>query len=140
MANQSTSVSQLLQNEHHAATAQMPHDPSKQYANMPRMGSESIDTRAVVPVQPSGPSQGLSAPEGPSRKEFFGLKECDWRSAILVFILILLLSSGIFSSYVMRPYVPGSVGSDGSTTVVGSFTAAVLGVLLFLFVRFVGKF
>jgi hypothetical protein len=134
-----TPLSQLLGNDEGPQRSQMPsQDPSAHFGNLPRMGG-SIDAKPVTTMLPSGVGQGMSMPEGASRKEFFGLKEIDWKSMILVFAIILILSSGMFSSCI-RPYVPGSVGSDGRTTIIGSLIAAILGVVIFVLVRFAGKF
>lgn len=138
---QTTPLSQLLgKDEGPNRGLSMPsQDPSGQFANLPQMGGGAINTRPVTQMMPSGVGQGISMPEGSHRKEFFGLKEMDWKSMILVFAIILILSSGMFSSC-MRPYVPGSVGSDGRTTLIGSFIAAIIGTLVFVIVKYVGKF
>jgi hypothetical protein len=140
---QTTPLSQLLgkdEGPNRGPSMQMPsQDPSGQFGNLPQMGGGPINTRPVNMMMPSGVSQGLSAPEGLTRKEFFGLKEIDWKSMILVFAIILILSSGMFASCV-RPFVPGSTGSDGRTTMIGSLIAAIVGTIVFVVVRFLGKF
>lgn len=148
---QTTSLAQLLDDprESQMQQAQMQQaqmqqmqmqDPSRQFGNLPHMGGNmNAVTGPVTQMMPSGMGQGLSMPDGPTRKEFFGLKEVDWKSIVLVFAIVLILSSGLFSSCV-RPYVPGSVGSDGRTTIIGSVIAAILGVLIFVIVKFFGKF
>jgi len=130
---QTTPLSALLGKEDRP---QVPNqDPSGQFGQQP----VRMDTRPVMHQMPSGMGQGVSMPEGAVRKEFFGLKEIDYKSAILVFAIILILSSGMFSSCV-RPYVNSAVGSDGKTTLVGSLIAATVGVLLFVLIKLVGKF
>lgn len=130
---QTTPLSVLLGNREDKPMA----DPTANFAQLPN--GNIIPTNPITNQQPMGMGQGLSMPEPPSRKEFFGLKEFDYKSAILVFAIILILSSGMFSSCV-KPYVPGSVGTDGRTTIVGSLIAAFVGVLIFVIVKFVGKF
>jgi hypothetical protein len=103
------------------------------------MGGGPINARPITQMMPGGAGQGLSVPDGASRKEFFGLKEIDWKSMILVFAIILILSSGMFSSCV-RPYVPGSVGSDGRVSLIGSLIAAIIGTILYAVIKFIGKF
>lgn len=136
---QTTSLSQLLGKDEAPNRPMPPQDPSGQFGNLPQMGSGPVNTRPVTGMMPVGVGQGLSAPEGPSRKEFFGFKEIDWKSMILVFAIILILSSGMFASCV-RPYVPNSVGSDGRTTFIGSLIAAILGTLIFAIVKLLGRF
>lgn len=138
---QTTPLSQLLgKDEGPNRSMQMPsQDPTGQFGNLPQMGGGNINTRPVTSMMPSGVGQGLSMPEGPSRKEFFGLKDFDWKSVILVFAIILILSSGMFASCV-RPYVPGSVGSDGRVSIIGSLIAAIVGTVVFVVVKFLGKF
>ena len=136
-----TPISQLLEKEDEMPPPpQQPpsiQNPSAQFGNLPGRP----DARPPPPpnMMPTGMGQGLSMPEGPSRKEFFGLKELDWRSAILVFAIVLILSSGLFAASI-RPYVPGSVGSDGRTTLIGSLLAAIIGVVIFVIVKLAGKF
>lgn len=137
---QTTSLSQLLGKEDAPIRPQMPsQDPSAQFAAPPQMGGGIVPNMPITQMMPTGVSQGLSAPDGPVRKEFFGFKEIDWKSMILVFCIILILSSGLFSS-TLRPYVPSTVGSDGRTTIVGSVIAAILGTVIFVVVKFLGKF
>src|SRR4051812_12174405 len=129
---QTTPISQLLNKEDMPQPPQMMmpppnQNPSGQFGQLP----SRPDVRPIINQMPVGVGQGISMPEGSSRKEFFGLKEFDYKTAILVFAIVLILSSGLFSSCV-RPYVPGSVGSDGKTTLVGSLIAAIIGVLMFI--------
>lgn len=138
--SQTTPLSQLLGKEEGSG----PQDPSGQFGNLPQMGGHvnsnlNASVKPVTSMMPGGVGQGMSMPEGLSRKEFFGLKELDWKSMILVFAIILILSSGMFSSCV-RPYVSTAVGSDGRTTVIGSLIAAIVGTVIFVVVKFFGKF
>jgi hypothetical protein len=139
---QTTPLSQLLgkdEGPNRGSGMQMPsQDPTSQFGNLPQMGGP-INVRPITSIMPGGVGQGLSAPEGLSRKEFFGLKDFDWKSMILVFAIVLILSSGMFTSCV-RPYVPGSVGSDGRVSLIGSLIAAIVGTLIFVIVKFLGKF
>jgi hypothetical protein len=94
-----------------------------------------------VPV-PSGVGQGqvLAERAGPfARKEFFGLQDVDWKSTLLVFALVLIFSSSILFG-VLRPYAPSLAGPDGKSTVLGSVVAAIVASLVFLVVKFTGKF
>jgi hypothetical protein len=139
--SQTTPLSQLLGKDERSPQMAPPSqmmpsaDPSAQFAQMP----SKVHTMPVINQMPSGVGQGLSMPQGSSRKEFFGLKEIDYKSVILVFAIILILSSGMFSSAV-RPYVNSAVGSDGKTTLVGSLIAAIVGALIFVIVKTLAKF
>ena len=111
-------------------------NPSGQFAQLPN--ARYMDTMPVTNQMPTGVSQGLSAPEGSSRKEFFGLvKDFDYKTAVLIFILIIILCSGTFSTC-LRPYVPASVGTDGKTTIIGSLIAAIIGVVIFVIIKLGG--
>ncbi len=104
----------------------------------PRM--RNLQTPINVPV-PSGVSQGQSLAEraGPfSRKEFFGIGE-EWKSALLVFALVLIFGSGMFYG-VLRPYAPSLAGMDGRGTLLGYVVSAVVAALLFLLIKFAAKF
>jgi hypothetical protein len=127
---QTTPLSQLLGREDETPMQ----DPSGQFGNLPGR----MDTRPIVNMAPSGVGQGLSMPESTSRKEFFGLKDTDYKSFVLVFAIVLILSSGAFAS-IMKPYVPGAVGSDGKNTLVGSLLAAIIAVVIFAIVKLVAK-
>lgn len=136
---QTTSLSQLLGNNQ-LGNDQPMQNPTGQFGSNPQMGGgEPGDHKPVTTAVPSGVSQGLSAPEGPSRKEFFGMVDFDWKSVVLVFAIVLMMSSGLFSSCV-RPYVPGSVSSDGRVSLIGSLVAAIVGAVLFAVIKFFGKF
>jgi len=128
--SQTTPLSQLLKDD-----GRPQQDPTAQYANLPKLGGPQVDTRPVTNMVPTGVSQGLSMPG----KEFFGLKEFDWKSAILVFVLIFILCSGMYTS-LARSYVPGAVNSDGKLSIIGSLIAAILGTLVYVIVKFFGKF
>lgn len=132
---QTTPLSQLLGKDERPQMPPPNPDPTGQFGQLP----SRPDIRQITNQMPSGVGQGMSMPEGASRKEFFGLKDFDYKTVILVFAIILILSSGLFSSSI-RPYVSSAVGSDGKTTLVGSLIAAVLGVIIFVVVKLIGKF
>lgn len=112
-------------------------DPASQFNKHP--AAPAADFKPVAGQLPAlGQGQGVSAPEA-SRREFFGLREMDYKSIILVFAIVLIVSSGAYYS-VLRPNIPGTVGSDGRVTIVGSLITAVVGTLLFVLVKFFGKF
>jgi cation transport ATPase len=74
------------------------------------------------------------------KKDFFGfIKDIDYKSTLLVFAILLLLTSSIYTTYT-RSYLSGAVGPDGKITVIGSLIASFVGALVFLFIKFVGKF
>jgi len=111
-------------------------DPSAQFAQLP--DSRKLDTRPITNQMPVGPSQGLSAPEGSYRREYFGLADIDYRSAILVFAIVLILSTGIISS-LMKSYIPGTVGPDNRNLILGSILIAFIATLLYVVIKFFGK-
>lgn len=77
-------------------------------------------------------------PESILSKDFCGLKENDYKAIILVFAIILILSSGIFHS-VLRPYVPGSFNIEGKISLVGSIITAILGAIIFTTIKIFAK-
>lgn len=83
-----------------------------------------------------GPGQGISEPIKPSigvKKEFFGLKETDYKSTVVVFALILIFSSTFFFEF-LRQYLP-VVMQDGKTTLVGSLIAALIGSIIYIVIK-----
>ncbi len=67
------------------------------------------------------------------------IKDIDYKSMILVFAIILVLTSGVYSGF-SRTYISGSFGPDNRITLLGSVIAAIIGVVLFVLVKFFGKF
>lgn len=151
MASLTTPLSELLGKEKEI------NDPASQYGQMPseqhrqvlqqqqmmqmqQMQQERELNRPVTNELPSGSSQGVSAPvKANIGKEFFGIKQSDYKTFILVFAVLLIFTSSVFYSG-LRPYIPGIVGSDGRTTIIGSFMAAIVGTLVFILVKGLGKF
>jgi hypothetical protein len=87
-----------------------------------------------------GPGQGISSPEKPSagvKREFFGLKETDYKSTVVVFALILIFSSTFFFE-MLRQYLP-AVMQDGKTTLVGSLVAALMGSIIYILIKCVAN-
>ncbi len=82
-----------------------------------------------------GPGQGISSPDKAvsGKKEFFGLKETDYKSTVVVFALILIFSSSFFFE-MLRNYLP-AVMQDGKTTLVGSLIAALLGSVIYIIIK-----
>lgn len=86
--------------------------------------------------QIGGPGQGISSPEKPTagiKREFFGLKETDYKSTVVVFALILIFSSTFFFE-MLRQYLP-AVMQDGKTTLVGSLVAALMGSIIYILIK-----
>jgi hypothetical protein len=136
-----TPITQLLEKDH-------PHinslkDPTSQFAKLPDVppAQEVVDSLQQQPVDvANNPAQGLSKPTINSKfKEFFGLKENDYKLIILVFAILLIFCSGSFQS-TLRPYVPGTIGPDGKTTFLGSLLLAILGTLIFVVVKIILNF
>jgi len=115
--------------------------PSAKFAQMPQQmqqqmpqGMQQAGHGPIV----GGPSQGFSSPEKPvAGKEFFGLKETDYKSTVVVFALILIFSSSFFFE-LLRSYLP-AVTQDGKTTLVGSLIAALLGSIIYIIVKCVAN-
>ena len=133
---QTTPLSQLLGKDDNRIQMPPNPNPTGQFGDLPARPMTGLVTNQL----PGGVGQGMSMPEGSTRKEFFGsLKDFDYKTVILVFAIILILSSGMFASGI-KPYVGSAVGSDGKTTLIGSLIAAIVGTLLFIIVRAVGRF
>lgn len=102
-------------------------DPTRQFSQLP----DGVQTKPVTREVPSGVGQGLSMP---TRKEFFGLKDFDYKTVVLVFSVILLLTSGSFSS-ALKAYIPSAVEMDGRNKLAGSFIAASIGTILYIVIK-----
>lgn len=130
----STPISQLLEKDDDLRA-----DPTAQFARPP--GIPGRDLAPATNAQPSGPSQGVSAPNTNSlvpTKEFFGLKEtCDWKQALLIFAVILIISSS-FAHNIYR-HVPGFLSSEGKISITGSLMVAVVGTVLYMAIKVFAK-
>ena len=120
--------------------------PAQQFAQMPGgPGGPSGPGNPHLPPgmvqagrgpQIGGPGQGISSPEKPTagiKREFFGLKETDYKSTVVVFALILIFSSTFFFE-MLRQYLP-AVMQDGKTTLVGSLVAALMGSIIYILIK-----
>lgn len=137
MASLTTPISELLGKENDPG--QIPSEQHRQVLQQ-MMQQERELNKPVTNELPSGSSQGVSAPvKNTIGKEFFGIKSSDYKIFILVFAVLLIFTSSVFYSG-LRPYVPGIVGSDGRITIIGSFMAAIVGTLVFILVKGLGKF
>lgn len=131
MPPQTTPLSQLLKEDEQMADQQMHQQMHQQ---------QMVDQQQHPQMQYPETDVMVHPPSVPSKKDFFGnIREIEWKSIVLVFAIILILSSGMFASCI-RPYVPGSVGSDGRVSITGSLVAAFIGTLIFVIVKLVGKF
>ena len=66
-------------------------------------------------------------------------KEMDYKSIILVFAILLVLTNGMFLNMIRSIY-GGAAGPDGKTTLVGSLIISLIGTIFFVLVRFLAKF
>ncbi len=136
---QTTPLSQLLAQDNSGLMSLNPQDAhNERMQDNSQFAQGRLDPRMDKSGYLQPPGQGLSSPETVKR-EFFGLKEIDYKTLFLVFAIIFLLTSSFFSSCV-KSYVPGVVGSDGKGTILCSLIAAILGTVLFAAVKFVGRF
>src|ERR1700751_733606 len=120
---QTTPLSLLLEKEEPQIS-----NPTGQFANLPGR----VDNRPITNVQPTGVGQGLSAPEGLKRNEFFGV-QCGYKDALLAIALIMILASPLMVPG-MR-FVPGLVSSDGSRTIMGYVFLVIIAVVLFFVIK-----
>lgn len=123
MSSQSTPIQKLLNEEEEEKKLQDKHVP-QEVQNIPQ-----------YPTQPMQPM--YAAPQPPvqqSKKEFFGLKDFDYKSTLLVFFVLLAMTSGVYGT-LSRTFVSGSYGSDGRITPTGTALAAVIGTLVYVILK-----
>lgn len=115
-------------------------DAAARFAQMP-MAQEAIrpivGPNGQIP-KPGGPGQGISAPIKPTRREFFGLADIDYKSTLVVFALLLIFSNSIFYDFVKK-YIPLVSGEGGRTTFLGSLLGAILGSVIYLVIKITAK-
>jgi hypothetical protein len=126
--------------------ASVPVDPSAQFAQPPDV-NPSVLNPGIIPV-PSGPSQGqerFAQPlvQQPSDNKFsffkkdFGLKNFDIKSLLIIFLLLVAVSS----SYLVngfRKFIPNALDSEGLLTPVTSMIVGIVGCIIY-FAVFVFK-
>lgn len=96
------------------------------FNTLPNAPPTTIDK---TPPKVGGPGQGISA-YSPFKKEFFGLKENDYKTTALVFALVLIFSNGLFFSAI-KTYLP-AVSNENGVTFIGSLIAALLASIIFI--------
>lgn len=105
--------------------------PSNSFSKLPSGMNQA--TTKVLPSTIKGPGQGFSNATTGSKFEFFGLNECDYKSIIVVFALLMILTSNLFFSAI-RNVLP-AVMNEGKVTLVGSLIAAVLGTIIYTILK-----
>lgn len=123
MSSQSTPIQKLLIEEEEEKKLQDKHVP-QEVQNVPQYPAQPMQPMAAAP-QP---------PVQQSKKEFFGLKDFDYKTTLLVFFILLAMTSGIYST-LSRTFVNGSVGSDGRITPMGTALASVIGTLVYVIAK-----
>ena len=122
-----TPISAIIPDE----TIQVQTDGSAGFAVMPDVQNQQIPVQ--VPL-PTGPSQGNSS-VGLS-KEFFNIQSDDLLSVVLVFGLLLLVSSGLLNSVLSG--LPMLVSND-KLTPVGSIVVSALFAIIYFFIKVLGR-
>lgn len=75
-----------------------------------------------------------------NEKDFFSnFKDFDYKTAILVFCIILVVTSGIFYT-ILKPIAPGTIGPDGKFTLIGSILIAFFATIIFVLIKTLLKF
>jgi hypothetical protein len=105
------------------------------------VGPDNVQSQQVplpVPV-PSGASQGntTAGPAGLGLKEFFNFQSDDLLSVILVFGLLLLVSSGVLNSF-LNSAGPIFITNDKLTPVGAIVVSAVFAILYFI-IKVIGR-
>lgn len=107
----------------------------------PRGGGNMVTPIHLLQNGGGGGGYGSSGEGVTSKKhrDFLNsVKELDIKTLILIFVLLFVLTTGAFSGF-LRSYVPGSVGSDNRVTIVGSFFAATIGLIIAIIASLVMK-
>ena len=116
-----------------SASDAQPNISSAKFAQMP--GGPVSETQVLqqgMEPKVGGPGQGISSPLQ-NKKEFFGLKDTDYKSTVVVFALILIFSSNIFFE-LLKTYLP-AVMNEGKVTLVGSLIGALVGAIVYIIIK-----
>lgn len=108
-------------------------------ANFERPPENPPSVPVQVPV-PSGPGQGLSFAERfgkLDKKEFFGAYMDDFKSTIVVFVLLLIGISGV-PNMALKSF-PSLVSIDGRSTLLGTVVLSIVLSILFIIIKISAK-
>ena len=114
---------------------------NQQMEQMPNnLGEGPLLIRPDVLPELKGVGQGYSEPIKPSdgKKEFFGLKETDYKSTIVVFALVLIFSSNIFFE-TLKTFLPSVMSSDNRITLIGSLISALVAAIFYIIIKCVSN-
>ena len=117
--------------------------PAQNFAQQPNLVRETGESPIVIRPdihELKGAGQGFSEPIKPSagKKEFFGLKDTDYKSTIVVFALVLIFSSNIFFE-MLKTYLPLVMSSDNRVTLIGSLISALAAALFYIIIKCVSN-
>lgn len=104
----------------------------KTQQNFNKLPNSPPTTEDKIPPPVGGAGQGISS-YNPFKKEFFGLKENDYKTTALVFALVLIFSNGLFFN-ALKPYLP-AVSNETGVTFIGSLIAALLASIIFIVIK-----
>lgn len=113
--------------------------PAQTFAQVPNIPNGYQGPTIIKPdmaPEVGGPGQGISGPLKPQegKKEFFGLKDTDYKSTIVVFALVLIFSSNIIFE-ILKTQLPSVMSSDNKVTLVGSLIAALGASLIYIIIK-----
>ena len=139
--DRTTSLTELLNSD---AAETMPSQPPPQQAQQAQQAQmQQMQQAQMQQIQQAQLQERQIADqhsqEVKKRSMLDSFKEMDYKSVILVFAIILVLTSGVYSGFT-RSYISGTFGPDGRITLMGSVITAIIGMLLFIIVKFFGKF
>ncbi len=110
-------------------TAQVPSEPSAQFASMPGdEGNKPIIQEPVPVPMPTGSGQGMSKPDF-FKKEFFGLGQIDYPLIAVVFAIVLLATSSFFLGSLRK--IPSAVDINGLPNMVTTTIIAIICAMLY---------
>ncbi len=142
--DRTTPLTELLNSDNVESHPQPPSQP--QQAQPPIQSQQSQQAQQAQQLQQLQQMQlqeqqiaEQRAQEMKKKTMFDSFKDIDYKSMILVFAIILVLTSGVYSGF-SRSYISGSFGPDNRITLMGSVVTALIGVLLFAVIKFFGKF
>jgi anti-sigma28 factor (negative regulator of flagellin synthesis) len=138
--DRTTSLTELLNNDtetHHQPPPQQSSQPPPQQSQQLQQ-AQQLQQMQMMQLQEQQIAEQRTQ-EMKKKTMFDSFKDIDYKSMILIFAIILVLTSGVYSGF-SRSYINGSFGPDNRITLMGSVVTALIGVLLFVVVKFFGKF
>lgn len=141
--DRTTSLTELLNNDNMDSQIQQSRQPQQaemqaqmqaQQIQAQQIQAQQMQAQQMKALQENVTDQHVKEVKNKSIMD--NIKNIDFKSALFVFAIILILTSGAFSSF-SRSSFNGLVGPDNRITMLGSFVTAIIGMIMFIIIKMI---